>query len=96
MEKLPKVKELKNVDLASLDKNELLKAALSYKRAYFIAKKNNIAWKNRQFAARRWFEKITNKYVINKMSQNPLYDDLWKYKPEHFEDGKYYHPEDFM
>jgi len=95
MEKLPKVKELKNVDLASLDKNELLKAALSYKRAYFIAKKNNIAWKNRQFAARRWFEEITNRYVINKMDQNPLYDDLWKYKPEYFEDGKYYHPEDF-
>lgn len=39
MGKIPHVKDLTGVDLSTLDKEELLQAALSYKRAYYTAKK---------------------------------------------------------
>lgn len=101
MGKIPHVKDLTGIDLSTLDKEELLQAALSYKRAYYTAKKNNVAWKNRQFAARRWYENnfITNnlfkKFVLKSVSHCPLYDDLHNYMPEKFEDGKYYRPEEY-
>lgn len=65
--RIPAVADVENIDLNTLDRDELLKVAWSYKRAYEVAKTQNQMWKARQSEFLKWFHQPCVPAIIDSL-----------------------------